>query len=615
MSSIDDVIKAAIQNELQDVSEQLKKQDERFDELKQAFEEVSGHVAERGRETEKLREDVDRQKTDLEALDARTKSDLEASIKEVKDRLDRHENDTEGLAGLVQLRTKVDGFAEELTKILAKMEDHGKTVASSKSRTDKCEETLRDIERKCDDAASTVKTNQDTLQNVEQTCVDVRERQQVVEDQVVKKYDSLWQDVLKEMEKLKVNQEQLMMEDIQRRQLDSRREGRSHVKYVTQLVAAVHDERRKLAIAKDLMTVWQQHTWTSLRRRTGIQWLCASLAGVGKKRQHQFLSRWKRHTSIWTLVKQLREEYIKLIPDVQKEIEASGLPARVRFLEEFVQTLRTELDSLMETVKEHSTALAVNAEWVEKTRVIILDLTQRLDEVDAKVADVLVSCGKRMDEVEARLAVCEKSVDDLSEAQKALALAKDVQSIMRDVLLIWNSIKQLDAAKADKKDMDSFALETSKRDRQSLRRTEDLQSSVTVQLREETLRIQEKCAQLDVKVDESSKQFLHWEQMWERLAAYVEELVKQVGDMQWGRTNCGGCRPPSGRVRLRPASATFPRDGSESENGLVYVNSETRIRATDVHPDTPPPIERGPGPGMSRTRQRMFMDPSRPAPS
>ena len=66
---------------------------------------------------------------------------------------------------------------------------------------------------------------QDTLQNVEQTCVDVRERQQaafllcpckhvashaapqlhdfdnmispqVVEDQVVKKYDSLWQAVL-----------------------------------------------------------------------------------------------------------------------------------------------------------------------------------------------------------------------------------------------------------------------------------------------------------------------------------------------------------------------------------------------------------------------------------
>ena len=57
------------------------------------------------------------------------------------------------------------------------------------------------------------------------------------------------------------------------------------------------------------------------------------------------------------------EEYIKLIPDVQKEIEAgarggccdlpktatyseaSGLPARVRFLEEFVQTLRSSEDA------------------------------------------------------------------------------------------------------------------------------------------------------------------------------------------------------------------------------------------------------------------------------
>ena len=57
------------------------------------------------------------------------------------------------------------------------------------------------------------------------------------------------------------------------------------------------------------------------------------------------------------------QEYIKLIPDVQKEIEAgarggccdlpktatyseaSGLPARVRFLEEFVQTLRSSEDA------------------------------------------------------------------------------------------------------------------------------------------------------------------------------------------------------------------------------------------------------------------------------
>ncbi|CAE7238274.1 TBP2 [Symbiodinium natans] len=619
MSSVDDAIKAAIQSELQAVvTEKLSQQDERFNELKQAFEELSGRVEERGRETQQLREDVDRQKSDAEALDARVKSDLEAAIKEVKDRLDRHESDEEGLGGLTQLRSKVDGFAEELTKVLAKMEEHGRTVASSKTRTDSCEEALRDVARKCEDAASTVEKNQVTLQQVEEISMGVRERQQVVEDSVVKKYDSLWKDVLKAMEELKVNQEQLMMEDMKRRQQDARREGRSHVKYVTQLVATVHDERRKLALTKDLLTVWQQHTWTSVRRRTGIQWLCNSLASVAKRRQHQFLNRWVRHASIETLVRQLREEYAALIPDVQKAIKDSGLPDRCNSLEQIVEILRKDLNALSETVKEHSTSLEGNASWVEKTGIIIIKLTQRLDEVETKAADVLASSGGRLDEVEARVESCEKQVGDLSEAQKALALAKDVQSIMRDVLLIWNSIKHLDAAKADKKDMDTVALETSKRDRQSTRRIEDMQSQITDQLREETLRVQEKCAQLDVKVDESTRQFLHWEQMWERLAAYVEELVKQVGDMQDGRSNCPGCRPPSGR-RPRPASATFPRESSErnlheSENGLMYVNSEARIRAPDVNPDAPPPIDTktGRSPVLSRPRLRMFMDSTRP---
>mmetsp|Transcript_56540 Transcript_56540/g.106037 ORF Transcript_56540/g.106037 Transcript_56540/m.106037 type:complete len:626 (-) Transcript_56540:385-2262(-) len=622
MSSIDDAIKAAIQAELQEVSDKLSQQDERFNELKQAYEELSGHVEERGRETQQLREDVDRQKSDAEALDERVKADLDGAITEIKEKLNRHESDEEGQGGLTQLRAKVEGFSEELTKVLGKMEEHGRTVASSKTRTDSFEETLREITRKCDETVSSAEKNQVTLQQVEEITMGVRERQQVVEDSVVKKYDTLWQDVLHAMEELKVTQEQLMKEDLKRRQQDTRREGQSHIKYVTQMVASVHEERRKLAITKDLMTVWQQHTWTSVRRRTGMQWLCNSLASVAKRRQHQSLQRWVRQTSVETLVKQLREEYAAQIPDVQQAIQDSGLPDRCDSLTGIVDSLRKDLDDLAETVKEHSSTLGENSEWAKQTSAVIDDLTQQLDEVKTAAENVLTTCQAQVAEVAGRMDDAEKRVVDLTEAQKAFALAKDVQSIMRDILLIWNSIKQLDVAKADKKDMDSFALETSRREKQSSRRFDDLHSAVTEQLREETLRVHEKCSQLDVKVDESSKQFHHWEQMWEKLAAYVEELVVQVGDLQGTCAQSGGrSKLPSGRTRHRPASATFPREGSErtSETGLVYVNSETVIRRRDVNPDGSPtpsgPADSGlgrPATTMSRPRLRMFMDTNRP---
>lgn len=39
-----------------------------------------------------------------------------------------------------------------------------------------------------------------------------------------------------------------------------------------------------------------------------------------------------------------------------------------------------------------------------------------------------------------------------------------MQGIMKDVLLIWTAVKQLDAAKADKRELDAFANEASTRD-------------------------------------------------------------------------------------------------------------------------------------------------------
>lgn len=520
---------------------------------------------------QQLREDVDRQKSETEALDERVKADLEEMCKPLKETLDRHENDEEGEGGLSQLRAKVNGFAEEMLKMQATMEENGRVVGNSKSRTDTFEDTLRDLSRKCNECVDTVDKSQERLKKIEETSSQVKERQQVVEDSVAKKYEALWQDVLHAMEDLKVSQEEALRLDLQTRSAESRREGQFHIKYVTQLVASVHDERRKLAICKDLMTVWQQHTWAVARRKTGLHWLCSTLNGLAQRRQRKMLDRWVRHASLEDLTRRLREEYETRLQGVQQQIEDSPLHSRCDEFGEAIQALRQQKANHADALQGLQSLLQEHSDRVAEVQSAVGENSKNLEEAIQLVETRHSGHSEHVEEVSSRLVNIDQHIESIFEAHSGFALAKDVQTMMRDTLLIWNSIKQLDAAKLDKKDMDSFAVETSNRDRQSSRRLEDLQQAVTEKLREETLRVQEKCSELDVKVGDSAKQFHHWEQMWEKLAGFVEELVVKVGDLQGGTQSRlhstplrSGSRPPSARTRLGNSDApSFQQHASE----------------------------------------------------
>eukprot|EP00930_Biecheleria_cincta_P057131 TRINITY_DN43110_c0_g1_i1.p1 TRINITY_DN43110_c0_g1~~TRINITY_DN43110_c0_g1_i1.p1 ORF type:complete len:657 (-),score=171.78 TRINITY_DN43110_c0_g1_i1:140-2110(-) len=570
MSSIDEAIKAAIEEVLQDVRNTISEQEARCKKLEESYEELSGRVEERGREGQQFREELERHQSDKQSFDDRVKADLEDWGNKLKERLDRHENDEEGEMGLQQLRQKVVDFGEELTKMQAKIEEHSRTVGSSKSRTDSFEETVKDLYRQCEEFGATVTSSQDRLQQVIETSNLVSERQQVVEDSVAKKYESLWQDVLRAMDEMKENQQRTLREDLQRRSEDNRREGQSHVKYVTQLVATVHDERRKLAISKDLLTEWRQHTWTNVRRRTGLNWLCNALHGLAKQRERKFLNRWVRVVSIEDLAQRLREEYESKVPDVQKALEDLKITERCDQIEVSVETLRSEKCSkehVAGLIQQHRSEVDVKLSEVDAAQAKVEDRAKSLDEVTAQHGGKHDEHTQSIQKVEETLSRLHADVSGMSEAAASFASSTDVQTVMRDTLLMWNSIKQLDVAKADKKDVDNFAVETSNRDRQSSRRFEDLQAEITDQLREETLRVQEKCSELDAKVEDSAKQFQHWEQMWERLAGFVEELVMKVGDLQGssgqnrllhgGGQLRSGSRLPSSRG-TRPAQPETP---------------------------------------------------------
>merc|ERR1712151_1327318 len=104
-------------------------------------------------------------------------------------------------------------------------------------------------------------------------------------------------------------------------------------------------------------------------------------------------------------------------------------------------------------------------------------------------------------------------------------------------------------AKADKKELDAYAVESGGRDRLSAQRIESLETDLASRVREQVHITQERWSHLEVRVEENVKQFQHWEQMWERLAGYVEDLVVKIQELQ------GTAAAEAARVsNMRPGS-------------------------------------------------------------
>lgn len=564
---VDDAIKAIIKDGLSELSDKVGLQEQRCDQMSKTIEELSAKLEERDKEGQQLREELEKQKSETEALDGRLKTDLESLGQSTKDRADRLESDEDGAGGLHQVRQRFQALSEEFTKLQQRVEDSGRVVGSTKSRTDAFDEQLQRMSKKCEEIFAAAQASQERLQQIDASSKSTKDRQQVIEDSVAKKYDALWQDVLKAIEEVKSIQDSSLKEDLERRRQDARREGRGHVKYVTQLVAAVHDERRKLAISKDLVTAWREQAWMSARRRTGLQWLCTALQGATQRRERKAMDRWARAAWLESICKRLQKEHKEQIPDVQKILQDVGFSAKCDKLHEAVETLRSEKDQIREAAKTATSLMDERFRAQEAMRAQLLEHISNWQKAEASLR-----ASDRLTELEMRSS-------SITEAVSHRAAAKDVQTMMRDILLIWNSIKQLDAAKADKKDVDSFAVESGNRERNSTRRLADLHAEVTGVVREETLRVHEKWTELDVKVSESTKQLRHWGQMWEKLAAYVEELVGKIGDLQnqqVQRLPTTIRRPSSANSRGRTEVPPLPFSGT-ADRSMAEAITQSRV--------------------------------------
>lgn len=562
--AIEDEIQRLVSEACQKVVEE---QEVKFKELQDKFQELSDGYNSQKQESKEMKDELASNKSAVETLADGIRQELQTATSELKERLDRIQDDPDGEGGIKQLHSQVTAFSEEIKGFRNEIEENGRKTKSCKSDSDDMRIKVAECIKMCKDSADAADSAEAKMKEMEERCNQVQERQKVVEDSVAGKYSELWKDVLHALEKMKSEMLQLVQEDPKQ---GSKCDLQSQMKYVSKLISSVHNDRRKLAVAKQFMTFWQHYTWTEVRRKVGL----SMVGGFFRRRTTQALHRWVHHTSIENMKTDLRKEYSELIPDVRKAIEASGLPDTCIRLEGELETARKDLEDIKASVGDYGARIEQTETRASAEGTGAEQLSSRLQQVAEDLEGYQSQASEAISQLEAGIEDTRRFSKKLEEDQQLFARTQEVKEVQSDIARFWLCIKTLDTAKANKTDMDSFALETRNMHKLSSRHIQDLEGKVADKVKEETIRMQEKCSELDGKVDERGKQLeqmtTHMDNQWQRLAVLVDKLAseQQMFVTQGSSRTTRPVRPPSAQ--------RLPRNGSPTGVGLTPIDISLR---------------------------------------
>jgi len=568
MAGLEGAIKELLKEELKLITDEQTKQDERNQALEKAVTDLSGKIVEREREADALREGLEKCRQDCEASNEKSQTELGEDVKLLKERLDRAEDDGEGVGGLKQVHEKCSNLEQKLSDVLPQFEESMRHVKENTTRTEEFDQKLRELSRQCEKVIETLKVSEERVTSMEDISRMVKVGQEALEDSVSRKYEKLWEDVLHAMEETKGGQLEVMQKALDSKQEASKLETRSLVNYALNFMASAHGERRQMALNKGLVLAWKEQTWISARRRLGLTYLRKIFLG----RQRGAWDNFSRRMNASTMLNRVKGQYEEQLGDVYKEIEdkSAHLKKHCKKLDDEVATLNDEKCA----TKSLDAAIAKLESALKEGLKALVPINTKLEEHDVvqkRHGELHSQHSDSEATLDARISGLGRDLADVIEGCAAYAKSEEVKSMIRDVLLIWNSIKQLDLAKADKKDVDSFALETGSRDKLSQRRLEDLESDLASKSRTDTLRSQDKLTEIEGRLDESGRQFRHWEQMWEKLSGFVEDLVTKISDLQGGDHKLPSTMRTPGRTvsrenlaRSRADIPTLPTPGGLS---------------------------------------------------
>jgi len=556
MASKEGLLCDTIKDLLKDELTLLRDEQAKFQEAQEAalkeIQDLSGKLIASEREVEQLKENFTSFKQEVETSTDTSRTQVTSDVKAIEERLDKFEK---------QAAEDSTKFDKTLIDLQPKIDESLRLVTNCDRRTDEFDRMMRDLSRQCEEFTTKVKASEETVKNMDSITNMVKSAQEALEDSVTRKYNLLWDDVLNAIKEAKFNHVEAVQQELSVQREASKTETRSLVNYALNFMAQAHGERRQNAINRSLLTAWKEQTWVSARRRLGISYLSKIL----QKRHRVAFDTWHRRHTADALCDRLHGQYTDQLKIVYKDMDDKdrGLATRCDKLTQEVGKLDRE--------KASSVSLF---EQIDGVRTMIVDELRIISTMKSTLDAHECSLQKHEDwnalriaaerDLRERIESLGQKISVFEEGSSSFAKSEDVNGMIRDILMIWNSIKQLDTAKADKKDVDNFALETLDRDKLSSRKLEDLESDFSMRSRQETLKLQEKWTEYDGRLEESARQFRHWEHMWEKLSGLVEDLVGKIGDLQQAHDCKAVSAHPSLRTPGRDASrSTLTRSRAE----------------------------------------------------
>jgi chromosome segregation ATPase len=544
--------------ELGEIRDSQTAQEAKNNEFQDNLTKLSGDLVQSQGEVQRLMQELEKKQQGIDGLQSKIKSLEDFDIGDVRDKvLDvRKLLDGDEVQSIKGFSFKIDALEPQIADMKLKVSVCEANVNANRTRTDEFGDQVRNLAKVCESMQSSVKDFSSRLDNAEKKSETVANETDLMRVSIENKYSNLWKSVEKALNELQEDQMTRLKDEIDRKNDGQKNECQVLLDNAQRIMARVQTQRKQQLLQKQIVTGWRQQMWISARRKMGI----SALHSFFQRRSRDTFHRWTRRTAVDHLRWVLRKEYQAKIPDFTRILEDLGLERRCDKLDQDVKKLQKDKcshEKVDKCLQDQTVDFDKKLEALNDLRRMIKENLDAITSLDGRS----VCHDGRLQSIDKRIEEAMKSIADVNETLVDFSKTKEVQQMMRDILLIWNSIKQLDAAKADKKDVDNFAVENSKRAKRVEQRFEDLESESNTKLQEGVMSMHERLQELGGRVEENSRAFRHWQQMWESLAGFVEDLVAKIAEIQGfdpgrlppGAPGGGAARPGSRGAPVRNA--------------------------------------------------------------
>ncbi|CBZ50863.1 conserved hypothetical protein [Neospora caninum Liverpool] len=408
---------------------------------------------------------------------AATLGDSVRNVDQLRDRV----KDIDGLR-LEEQTKKIQFHEEQFQKTLTLLEQYDLKLKEQDAKIAQVAIEARQSSTAADKTVAGFSSIKSSVEQYEQTmarlleastesvhrCNQIEEAQKNLQDSVASKYDKLWHEVVSALERMNSTELRSFQEEISKRSQQSEQRVQQLISYAIGLATRAATDRREADVKKAVLSRWKERAWIGARQRMA----CRSLSRLFRIHLRRHFTGFQHMLAWENQLERLRNEFRNSLPDVEAIVH-STVSSKIKMLEERVTTEETVMQNIQEDVERLSKRTEEFQVSAGALRERSNDLAHILQQVKDEVREELDREADRDD----RLHRAEELVSGVAEKMSQVARQEEMQSIMKDVLLIWTAVKHLDTAKADKRELDALANEAATRAQTSELKMRNLETS------------------------------------------------------------------------------------------------------------------------------------------